>query len=96
MVCVAAEIVLSNAVLSVAIAEVNGLLIAQQYGIAYLKFLVMQRDNLIEKHAKVNGLGDVTVIWQNCGNVMYDAVFSGDLQFASGDHAAAHRMGDGN
>ena len=86
MICTAAAAVLSNAVLSVAIAEVNEVTIAQQYGIAYLQFLVMQRDNLIEKHAKANGLGDVTVVWRRFAgsNVMYDAVFSGDLQFASG------------
>lgn len=86
MVCIAAAAVLSSVVPSVAIAEVNEITIAQQYGIAYLQFLVMQRDKLIEKHAKANGLGDVSVTWRKFAgsNVMYDAVFSGDLQFASG------------
>ena len=86
MVCIAAAAVLSSVVPSVAIAEVNEITIAQQYGIAYLQFLVMQRDKLIEKHAKANGLGDVSVTWRKFAgsNVMYDAVFSGDLQIASG------------
>lgn len=67
-------------------AEVSEITIAQQYGMAYLQFLVMQRDHLIVKHAKAAGLGDVTVTWHKFAgsNVMFDAVLSGDLQFASG------------
>ena len=95
MVCIAAAAVLSSVVPSVAIAEVNEITIAQQYGIAYLQFLVMQRDKLIEKHAKANGLGDVSVTWRKFAgsNVMYDAVFSGNLSSPPGGSAAAYRMG---
>jgi NitT/TauT family transport system substrate-binding protein len=67
-------------------AEVGEITIAQQYGMAYLQFLVMQRDNLVVKHAKAAGLGDVKVTWHkfSASNIMYDAVLSGDLQIASG------------
>ena len=67
-------------------AEVGEITIAQQYGMAYLQFLVMQRDHLIVKHAKAAGLGDVKVTWHkfSASNIMYDAVLSGDLQIASG------------
>jgi NitT/TauT family transport system substrate-binding protein len=67
-------------------AEVSEITIAQQYGMAYLQFLVMQRDHLIVKHAKAAGLGDVKVTWHkfSASNIMYDAVLSGDLQIASG------------
>ena len=67
-------------------AEVSEITIAQQYGMAYLQFLVMQRDHLILKHAKAAGLGDVKVTWHkfSASNIMYDAVLSGDLQIASG------------
>jgi len=67
-------------------AEVSEVTIAQQYGMAYLQFLVMQRDNLIVKHAKAAGLGNVKVTWHkfSASNIMYDAVLSDDLQIASG------------
>jgi NitT/TauT family transport system substrate-binding protein len=67
-------------------AEVSEITIAQQYGMAYLQFLVMQRDQLIAKHAKAAGLGDVKVTWHkfSASNIMFDAVLSGDLQIASG------------
>jgi NitT/TauT family transport system substrate-binding protein len=70
----------------IAVAEVAEITIAQQYGMAYLQFLVMQHDHLISKHAKAAGLGDVKVTWHTfaASNIMYDAVLSGDLQFASG------------
>lgn len=67
-------------------AEVSEITIAEQYGMAYLQFLVMQRDHLVAKHAKAAGLGDIKVTWHkfSASNVMYDAVLSGDLQIASG------------
>ena len=42
----------------VSLAEVGEITIAQQYGMAYLQFLAMQRDHLIEKHVKAAGLRD--------------------------------------
>lgn len=67
-------------------AEVNKIGIAQQYGISYLPLMIMEENKLLEKEAKAAGLGDVTVQWAKFagGNVMNDALLSGDLHFASG------------
>lgn len=69
-----------------AMAEVGEVGIAQQYGISYLPLMIMQEDKLLEKEAKAAGLGDLKVTWAKFagGNVMNDALLSGDLQFASG------------
>jgi NitT/TauT family transport system substrate-binding protein len=69
-----------------AAAEISEVRIAQQYGISYLPLMIMQEGQLLEKHAKAAGLGDLKVTWSKFagGNVMNDALLSGDLQFASG------------
>jgi NitT/TauT family transport system substrate-binding protein len=60
--------------------EVN---VAQQYGVSFLPLMVMEREKLVEKHAKVAGLGDVKVSWVKVAgpSVMNDGVVSGALQF---------------
>jgi len=60
--------------------EVN---VAQQYGVSFLPLMVMERDKLVEKHAKAAGLGDVKVSWVKVAgpSVMNDGVVSGALQF---------------
>jgi NitT/TauT family transport system substrate-binding protein len=60
--------------------EVN---VAQQYGVSFLPLMVMERDKLVEKHAKAAGLGDVRVTWVKVAgpSVMNDGVVSGALQF---------------
>jgi NitT/TauT family transport system substrate-binding protein len=67
-------------------AEVKEVKIAKQYGISYLPLMILEADKLIEKQAKQDGLGDITVTWATfaAGNVMNDAILSGDLHFASG------------
>lgn len=67
-------------------AEVKVLNVAQQYGLSYLPFMVLQDQGLIEKEAQEMGLGDIEVRWSQFagGNVMNDAILSGDLHFASG------------
>ena len=67
-------------------AEIKVVSIAQQYGISYLPLMVMQEQHLLRKEAKAAGLGDIEVKWAKFagGNVMNDAILSGDLQFASG------------
>ena len=66
-------------------AEVGEIKVAQQYGISYLPLMLMEEGKLIEKHAKAAGI-DLTVGWVKFagGNVMNDAIISGDLAFASG------------
>ncbi len=67
-------------------AEVKVVNIAQQYGFGYLPLMVMQDQNLLQEEAKKEGLGDIEVRWSKFagGNVMNDAILSGDLHFASG------------
>ena len=66
-------------------AEIGEVTIAKQYGVSYLPFMVMERDKLLEKHARNTGLGEVKVNWRTFagGGVMNDALISGSLQFAS-------------
>ena len=67
-------------------AELNELVIAQQPGIGYLNLMVMQEQKLIEKHAKLAGLGDVKVTWQaiNSGQAMNEALNADKLHIAAG------------
>ena len=48
-------------------AEATELRLAQQFGIAYLPFLVMQKQSLIEKYAQKNGLENVKISWIQLG-----------------------------
>src|SRR5215831_15921543 len=60
--------------------EVN---VAKQYGVSFLPLMVMERDKLVEKHAKAAGLGEIKVSWVKVAgpSVMNDGVISGALQF---------------
>jgi NitT/TauT family transport system substrate-binding protein len=62
-------------------AEVNEVKVAKQFSIGYLQINVMERQNLIEKHAKADGLGDVKVSWLtfNGPDMMNDALLSGSV-----------------
>jgi NitT/TauT family transport system substrate-binding protein len=64
-------------------AESNEIAVAQQYGVSFLPLMVMERDKLVEKHAKAAGLGEVKVDWVKVAgpSVMNDGVISGALQF---------------
>src|SRR5262249_39301344 len=66
-----------------AAAETSEINVAQQYGVSFLPLMVMERDKLVEKHAKAAGLGEVKVSWVKVAgpSVMNDGVISGALQF---------------
>ncbi|TMH18532.1 MAG: ABC transporter substrate-binding protein [Betaproteobacteria bacterium] len=66
-----------------ATAEVGEINVAQQYGVSFLPLMVMERDKLVEKHAKAEGIGDVKVNWVKVAgpSVMNDGVISGAIQF---------------
>lgn len=68
----------------VAHAEVSTVRISHGYGILYLPIIVMRDQQLLEKHAKAMGLGDVKVNWLNLdgGNVINDVMLSGSLDIA--------------
>ena len=60
------SLVISTALLSALVyprhagAEANTVRVAKQFGIAYMQFMVMEDQKMIEKHAKAAGLGEVT------------------------------------
>jgi len=66
-------------------AEATELRVAEQFGIAYLPFLVMRQEKLIEKHAAQQGLQGVKVNWVKFGGgaPMNEALISGSLDFAA-------------
>jgi len=77
------SVLLLLAVLPPAAAESPEVNVAQQYGVSFLPLMVMERDKLVEKHAKAAGLGEVKLNWVKVAgpSVMNDGVVSGALQF---------------
>ena len=67
-------------------AEVTEIRAAQQYGMSYLPLMIMEDSHLIEKHAKLMGLGEFKASWAKLGGpgAMNDALLSGDLDFGTG------------
>ena len=66
-----------------ATAEVSEISVAQQYGVSFLPLMVMERDKLVEKRAKAEGLGEIKVNWVSVAgpSVMNDGIISGAIQF---------------
>src|SRR3954469_24287078 len=66
-------------------AEVTEVTIAQQYGVAFLPMMIMERDGLAEKHAKKAGLDGVKLNWVKVAgpSVMNDGLLSGTMHFAA-------------
>ncbi|HTS22776.1 MAG TPA: ABC transporter substrate-binding protein [Casimicrobiaceae bacterium] len=79
---VAALVLIAAAQAAAEQAEIN---VAQQYGVSFLPLMVMEREKLIEKHAKAAGLGEVKVNWVKVAgpSLMNDGLVSGSLQFAA-------------
>jgi len=65
-------------------AEASTVRISYGYGVLYLPLMVMDRQRLLEKHAKRAGVGSVKVEWKTFdgGNVINDAMLSGALDIA--------------
>jgi NitT/TauT family transport system substrate-binding protein len=74
------------AVAGPAVAEVPEIRFARQYSMGYLQFNVMEREHLIEKHAKAAGIPEVKVVWAtfNGPAAMNDALLSGSIDIVSG------------
>ena len=66
-------------------AEVSEITVAQQYGTSFLPLMVMQKQSLIEKHAKALGLTSLMVKWAKVAgpSVMNDGLISNALNFAA-------------
>lgn len=67
-------------------AQVPEIKLAKQFSMGYLQLNVMERDKLIEKHAKLLGIPDVKVSWLlfNGPAAVNDALLSGNIDIASG------------
>src|SRR5947208_13912293 len=72
---------ISFAALAPACAEVNEIKIGKQYGLPYIQFVIMEDGKLIEKHAKLQGLGDIKVEWTTLGGPaqINDGIISGAI-----------------
>jgi NitT/TauT family transport system substrate-binding protein len=68
----------------VAKAEVSELTVAQQYGVSFLPLMVMEKNQLIEKHAAAAGLA-LKVSWAKVAgpSAMNDGLISNSLHFAA-------------
>src|SRR5215475_6212319 len=66
-------------------AEVREITVAQQYGVSFLPLMVMEKQTLIEKHAKQLGLGNIKVTWTKVAgpSVMNDGLISNTIHFAA-------------
>ena len=73
------------AALTPARAETNVIKIGKQYGLPYIQFVIMEDGKLIEKHAKLQGLGDIKVEWATLGGPaqINDGIISGAIDIAA-------------
>jgi NitT/TauT family transport system substrate-binding protein len=65
-------------------AEIAEVTIAQQFGVAFLPFMLMERNNLVEKHAKAAGI-ELKTNWQKVAgpSVINDGLLSGTVHFGA-------------
>jgi NitT/TauT family transport system substrate-binding protein len=69
-----------------AAAQVPEIRFARQFSMGYLQFNIMEKHQLIEKHAKAAGIPEVKVVWAtfNSPAAMNDALLSGSIDIVSG------------
>src|SRR6478736_6766484 len=69
-----------------AAAQVPEIRFARQFSMGYLQFNVMEKNHLLEKHAKAAGIPEVKVVWAtfNSPAAMNDALLSGSIDIVSG------------
>src|SRR6476659_5805110 len=65
-------------------AEVAEITIAQQFGVSFLPLMLMERDGLVEKHAKAAGIA-LKTNWQKVAgpSVINDGLLSGTVHFGA-------------
>src|ERR1700741_3044395 len=65
-------------------AELAEITIAQQFGVAFLPLMLMERDGLVEKHAKAAGI-ELKTNWQKVAgpSVINDGLLSGNVHFGA-------------
>ena len=66
-------------------AEVNALRIGKQYGLPYIQLVILEERKLIEKHARLMGLGDLNVVWATMGGpaALNDGLITGGIDLAA-------------
>lgn len=66
-------------------AEVNEIVVAQQYGVSFLPLMVMEKRKLVEKHAAAAGLTDLKMVWAKVAgpSAMNDGLISNSIHFAA-------------
>src|SRR5215470_13105488 len=71
---------------AMAAAQVPEIRFARQFSMGYLQFNVMEKNHLVEKHAKAAGIPEVKVVWAtfNSPAAMNDALLSGSVDIVSG------------
>jgi NitT/TauT family transport system substrate-binding protein len=69
-----------------AAAEAPEIRFARQFSMGYLQFNLMEKHQLLEKHAKAVGIAEVKVVWAtfNSPAAMNDALLSGSIDIVSG------------
>jgi len=74
------------AAVAAAAAQVPEVRFARQFSMSYLQFNLMERQRLVEKHAKAAGIAQVKVVWAtfNSPAAMNDALLSGSVDIVSG------------
>jgi len=67
-------------------AETQEIRFAKQTSMGYVQFNILERQRLLEKHAKALGLGDIKVTWVTFGgpDAMNTALLAGDVDVVSG------------
>ena len=81
----AAGVALGQSVSTPARAEVTEITVAQQFGVAFLPLLLMEREQYAESQAKAAGLGDFKVNWVKLAGPsnINDGLISNTVQFAA-------------
>jgi len=66
-------------------AEVSSVRISKQYGLPYLSLAIVEQQRLIEKHARIAGLGEVKVEWVTIGSggSATDSMLAGGIDLVS-------------
>src|SRR5712691_9463388 len=75
-----------TAAAATAAAQAPEIRFARQFSMGYLQFNVMEKNHLIEKHARAAGIPDVKVTWAtfNSPAAMNDGLLSGSVDIVSG------------
>jgi NitT/TauT family transport system substrate-binding protein len=78
--------VMAGVLATTAAAQVPEVRFARQFSMGYLQFNIMEHHQLLEKHAKAAGVGEVKVVWTtfNSPAAMNDALLSGSVDIVSG------------